>query len=597
MTTMIPRLCRLMLCLFLGTALADDASTWLTRFEKSGGVETARFQESMEYFSRLAKSSSAARWLEFGVSPEGRSLKMLVISQDRCFTPEKARRAGKPVVLIQGCIHPGESEGNDAGMLIARDLLVNRRHAKLMDHLILIFIPIFNVDGHKRTSWNSRINQNGPTETGWRVTATRLNLNRDFVKADAPEMRAWLAMYHAWQPHFFYDCHTTDGQDFQYVLNYYIDTHPAYGGPISRWAADRFLPRLLCRAEQEGLIIGPYAGLVDERDPAKGMMGGVWRPMLSNSFATLMNRAGFLIEAHSLKPYKQRVEATRDLLLMGLDLIADDADELMKAVAQGDRWSAGLGKTYDPQPSFPLAFRTLKDGGDSLVYRGYQVRYVKGEISGEEYPIYTQEVKNTPSLYLDKVEPAVLVSPPLGYLVPAAWQNVVQVLDRHGISYVRLKQTAHMHVETYRFTDVKFRSTPYEGRQLVSLKTIPVSLERTFQAGDLYVPVDNHKSRLIMYLLEPASPDALIGWGFFNTIFEDREYFEEYVMEPLAQGMLKSQPAIKKEFIERLATDSSFAASPRQRLYFFYERSPFFDAEKNLYPIARVIKPLEATIF
>jgi len=585
-----------MLCLFLGTALADDASTWLTRFEKSGGVETARYQESMEYFGRLAKSSSAARWLEFGVSPEGRSLKMLVISKERCFTPEKARLSGKPVVLIQGCIHPGESEGNDAGMLIARDLLVNKRYAKLMDHLILLFVPILNVDGHDRYSWNSRINQNGPTETGWRVTATRLNLNRDFVKADAPEMRAWLAMYHAWNPRFFYDCHTTDGQDFQYVLNYYIDTHPAYGGPISRWAADRFLPKLLRRAEQVALIIGPYAGLVDERDPSKGMMGGVWRPMLSNSFATLMNRAGFLIEAHSLKPYKQRVEATRDLLLMGLELIADDSASLIEAVAQGDRWSAGLGKSYDPQPSFPLAFRTLKDVGDSMLYRGYDVRYVKGEISGAEYPIYSQGIKDIPSLYLDKVEPSVLVSPPLGYLVPAAWRNVVEVLDSHGIFYVRLKQSIRVEVETYRFTDVKFRPAPYEGRQLVSVKTIPVVMQRTFQRGDLYVPIDNYKSKLIMYLLEPSSPDALLGWGFFNSIFEDREYFEEYIMEPLAQEMMASHPDVKKEFTERLAADSVFAASARQRLYFFYERSPFFDVEKNLYPIARVTNRLEGTL-
>ncbi len=597
MTIMARRIICLMLVFLPWTTFAKDASAWLTRFERSGGVETARYQESMEYFSRLAQSSSAAQWLEFGVSPEGRSLKMLVISQDRCFTPEKARVAGKPVVLIQGCIHPGESEGNDASMLIARDLLVAERHAELMDHLILLFVPIFNVDGHERCSWNSRINQNGPTQTGWRVTATRLNLNRDFVKADAPEMRAWLAMYHAWKPHFFYDCHTTDGQDFQYVLNYNIDTHPAYGGPISQWAADRFLPRLLRRAEQEGLIIGPYAGLVDERDPAKGMMGGVWRPMLSNSFAALMNRAGFLIEAHSLKPYKQRVEATRDLLLMGLELIADDAASLMKAVAEGDRWSAGLGTIYDPQPSFPLVFRTLKNVGDSILYRGYKVRYVKGEISGAEYPIYSQEIKNTPSLYLNEVEPAVLVSPPLGYLVPAAWRNVVQVLDSHGIHYFPLKQTVHVEVETYRFTDVKFRSTPYEGRQLVSLKPIPVSMRRAFQAGDLYIPLNNPKSKLIMYLLEPASTDALIGWGFFNAIFEDREYFEDYVMEPLAQGMLRSQPDIKKEFNARLAADSLFAASPRQRLYFFYERSPFFDVEKNLYPVARVIKRQEDMIF
>ena len=578
-------------CLIPLMLFAGRDPDWLTRFEKSYGTETSRLQETMDFFKRLAQSSPYAKCIEFGISPEGRPLTLFVIAKDRNFTPSQAEKSGKPVVLIQGCIHAGESEGKDAAMLIARDLLIDHQHPELMNHLVLLFLPIFNVDGHERMSEGNRINQYGPKETGWRVTATRLNLNRDFLKADAPEMRTWLKMYHAWKPHFFFDCHTTDGKDFQYVLTYNIDTHPAYGGAISAWAAERFLPQVVQRLAESGLITGPYAGLLNEKNPSQGLLGGVWRPMLSNSFATLLNRAGFLIEAHSLKPYTQRVEATRNMILLGLQQIVEQKETLIEAVRAGDRSASTMGKQYDPQPSFPIAFRTRMDQWEPLLYRGYQVRYEHGKISGGEYPIYTQIAENVESKFFNQVESAQEISPPLGYLIPRAWQNVIQVLQAHGIPYQELDQEITAEFETFRFSEVKFRTTPYEGRHLVTFKAQPVLLKRTYHPGDIRVLTANPKAKLIMYLLEPQCQDALIGWGFFNQIFEDREYFESYVMEPLAQEMATQNPLWALEFERKVAQDSAFSRSPRQRLQFFYERSKYYDGEKNLYPIARITNP------
>ncbi len=569
-----------------------NISNWKTHYEQTGGLETPGYTETMDFFTRLDGASSIAKMIQFGVSPEGRELQLFIISKDKFFTAEQVRASGKPIVLIQCCIHPGESEGKDAAMMLARDLLIDKKYPEILEGLIVTIIPIFNVDGHERFGPYNRINQNGPKEMGWRVTSTRLNLNRDYVKADAPEMRDWLTMFNQWKPHLFIDCHTTDGQDFQYVLTYKIDTHEDYGGAVSAWAKNDFLPAIIPACENKGHIIGPFAGLGDENHPEKGLMGGVWRPMLSNPYITIRNRAGLLIETHSLKPYPPRVRATYDFILVGLQEIASHPDKLMQAVKAEDQRASQFGKHYDPDQKYTLAYRTRTDIGDSLIYRGFRFEPKKGEISGIEYPSYTKEKWDVPSILFEEVEPAIVISPPLGYLIPQQWSGVIEVVQLHGVKIYRLVEDLKGEFEGYRFSDVKFRSFPYEGRQLVTYKTNPVKENRTFKAGTVYVPLNCPESKIIMQMLEPQAPDALIGWGFFNTVFEMREYFEPYIMESMAQQMIKKNPKLLKEFNAKLKSDSAFAANPYQQLMFFYERSPYWDEEKNLYPIARITTPL-----
>ncbi|MCU0646077.1 MAG: hypothetical protein MUC94_17675, partial [bacterium] len=208
------------------------------------------------------------------------------------------------------------------------------------------------------------------------------------------------------------------------------------------------------------------------------------------------------------------------------------------------------------------------------------------------YLSYASEKRDVATIVFNEAEPTVTVAPPLGYLIPQQWTDVIDVVKLHASKMYRLTEDVTGEFEGYRLSDAKFRSFPYEGRQLVTYKTDAVNDQRTFKAGSVYVPLGCPESKIIMQMLEPQAPDALVGWGFFNTIFEMREYFEPYMMEPMAQKMIAEHPELLKEFNTKLASDSAFAANSYQRLMFFYERSPYWDQEKNLYPVARVTRPL-----
>ena len=573
---------------FLNSLRGDE---WSTYYEKSGELETPRYDETMAYCERLAKASPYAQMRSFGTSPEGRGIYMIIISKEKTFSPTAVKSSGKPIVMIQSCIHPGESEGKDASLRLMRDFIVFQRQPNILQEIVLIFIPIFNVDGHEQFSAYNRINQNGPKEMGWRVTATRLNLNRDFMKADTPEMRALLELFNQWMPHLFIDCHTTNGADYQYELTYQIDVHEDFGGAVSVWARDQFIPHIISICEKQGHVIGPFAGLIERHHPEKGMRGGIWPPRLSNPYMTLRNRAGLLIETHSLKPYNIRVSVTYDFILAALEELSVHPERLLEAVKTEEKRCIQLGSQFNPEKQFGLQYK-ITDQGDSIIYRGYKFMERDGPISGEKYPVYEGSALDVPTIYYNNVAPSILISPPSGYLIPQAWQKIIQVIKLHGIQTYRLSEDITDEFETYRFSHPKWRETPYEGRHPVSFKTHPVVERMTFRAGSIYVPLAQAGAKVILHLLEPQAPDALIFWGFFDTIFEQKEYFETYVMEPLAQKMAEEDPDLMQEFERKLAGDSGFAADPYQRLKFFYERSPYWDKQKDLYPVARVTRPL-----
>ncbi|MBN1540949.1 hypothetical protein JW992_02305 [candidate division KSB1 bacterium] len=582
-----------MVLLMLASLLLSCRTTeigWETIFEQSDGLRTPRYLETMDYFARLANASPQAKWQRFGVTPLGRDLNILLIDSNARFTPETNHH--KPLIFILCAIHPGESAGKDAAMILARELLIENRYPHLVEKVSLGIIPIFNADGHENFNPYNRINQIGPEEMGFRVTSTRLNLNRDFMKADSPEMQHFLELYQTWKPDLLIDCHTTDGEDFQYVASYYIDTHPQFGGPISVWARDRFLPDVLRRCEEKKVYLAPYAGYVDPLRPDLGMQGGVWPPRLSNIYCTLCNRGGFLIEAHSLKNYKTRVRATGEILRACLESVADQPDELLLAVQEGDLQATQIGRDYDPEQLFSLTFSTRKDEWDTLLYRGYRIERQKGKISGLEYLVYSDEKRDRPIVYYNTVRPEQQITPPMAYVIPPQWQDAIAVLQAHRVPLYRLNRSLNDSLQTYRFSDVAFHSWPYEGRFRVNYQALPVIEKIHLPPGSVYVPLANPKSRLILNLLEPQAPDALVHWGFFNTIFEHRVYFETYVMEPMAQQMLAQDPASAEEFKRRCDQDSVFAADGRKKLEFFYERTPYYDRERNRYPIVRLTKVL-----
>ncbi|HTY58165.1 MAG TPA: M14 family metallopeptidase, partial [Bacteroidota bacterium] len=281
---------------------AGDDGRWVTDFERSGGLKTPRYAETMSYCRKLAAASPWIHVTSFGVSPEGRELPLVILARDRAFDPSAVRKTGRAVILIQSGIHAGEIDGKDASLMLMRDIAVTKRLSHLLDSAVILFVPIFNVDGHERFGPFNRINQDGPEEMGWRVNAQNLNLNRDYMKCETPEMQAMLRLFNAWLPDLYVDCHVTDGIDFQYDITYAVEPAPYLDPGVSEWVRLTLLAESLPAVEKSGHKIFAYVFPREDRDLSKGLNGGASTPRFSTGFAALENRPAVLIETHMLKP-------------------------------------------------------------------------------------------------------------------------------------------------------------------------------------------------------------------------------------------------------------------------------------------------------
>lgn len=566
-------------------ALAESAPL-STLAEQSGFVRTGRYDEVIRLCAEFAKTwPDSVRCVEFGRTPEDRPMLALVAGAADALTPEAARAKRRPVLLVQGGIHAGEIDGKDAGFLILRELFQGRLAKGALDRLTLVFVPVFNIDGHERFgAWN-RPNQRGPEQMGWRTTAQNFNLNRDYMKADAVEMQAMLNLIGAWDPIVFADLHVTDGAQFEHDIS--ITMEPVHSGDAAlRKAGLALRTAVLERLSKRGsLPLAFYPSFVDYDNPASGFADGVAPPRFSTGYMPLRNRFGILVETHSWKDYPTRVRATHDTIRALIELAMQEGARWRQLGAEADARAARLaGKP------FALAYKAT-DKARTIDFRGYAYTRTPSAISGT---LMTRYDENTPQVWKlplrDDVQPSLVVDAPLGgYLVPAAWATRISArLDLHGIEYRRLAQAwPGAETETFRATSKKFGDASFEGRQTLTLEGRWSAAVNDIPAGALFVPIAQAKSRLVVALFEPQAPDSFVAWGDFNTAFEQKEYMEAYVAEEQARLMLARDPTLKAEFEKKLKDDAAFAKSPRARLDFFYRRHPAWDAGYNRYPVLR----------
>jgi murein tripeptide amidase MpaA len=580
----------LALTMVLGTtAAAGQASdaAWLTRAESSGFTETSRYDETLEDCQRLEKDSPWVRVTSIGTSPEGRQLILVIASKDRAFDPRAAARTGKPIVLVQAGIHAGEIDGKDAGIMLLRNITTGSEQA-LLDRAIILFLPIYNVDGHERFGPYNRINQNGPREAGWRTTSRNLNLNRDYVKADAVETRAWLSMFTSWWPDLLIDCHVTDGADFQYDVTYWDETSPNSPLPVRAWMAHATKERVVPELAGRGHRSAPYIFLKDDTDPASGFEGAPPTPRFSTSYAALQNRPAFLIETHMIKDYHTRVIATYDTLRALLRAVNLDAEGLRRAVREAEA------AAVRPGP-LALTFKMKPDGVEET-FHGLKYRRELSEVSGGMRIVYGTEPMEMTVQRRASMEPDVTITKPAAYLVPPQWTEAIERLRAHGLSLQRLTRDASIEVEGYRLSSPSWNANPFEGHHTATFKTERLPAQaRHFVAGTVVVPMDQRSSAVAAHLLEPQGPDSLVSWGFFDGIFEQKEYAEAYVLEALARDMMAKDPELKAAFERQIAADPEFARSPYKRLDFFFRHSPWWDDHIGLYPVARSASPIRAS--
>ncbi len=570
---------------------AAAPNEWLTHYEQNECNATPRYAETIGYCRRLAEASPWVRVMPFGRSPQGREMFVVVLSRHGVFSPEAASQSDDAVVLIQNCIHAGECEGKDASLMLMREMAVTKSLAHLLDHATVLIIPIFNVDGHERFGPYNRINQIGPVEMGWRSTAQRLNLNRDYVKAETPEMRAKLALWNAWQPDLHIDNHSTDGADFQYDVMYAIAHQQETAAPVRRWIDELYLPVLLPAMARDGHVMMPYAWLIDRFDASKGLRHEPFEPRLSTGYGPLRNRPSLLVESHVRKPYRVRVQAHYDIMRHTLEIVGREAAALRAAVRQADSETAEWGRAYDPERRYPLRLE-LTDESEPYTFRGVQTRTEMSEISGALRLIYEPEPVEVATKLYASTRPAAEVAPPVAYLLPPEWAHLTTYLDAHGVRHERLKQPYEGEVESYRFGEVKWAGEPFEGHHLVTCRAEPIRERRTYPPGSVLVRLDQPGAKVALHLFEPDSRDSLVAWGLFDQVFDRIEYGETYILEDLARRMLAEDPALREEFESLLRRDREFRADPFRRLYFFYDRSPWADTLRNVYPVARITSSL-----
>ncbi|MBA2494228.1 MAG: peptidase M14 [Acidobacteria bacterium] len=566
---------------------------WLTLAEQTDYRKSWNYADTIAFAQKLAKVSSWLEYKSFGKSGEGRDLPLLIAATDKTFTPEAARKSGKVIVFIQAGIHSGEIDGKDAGFALLRDIAITKTRADLLKNVVILFVPIYNVDGHELASSYNRINQNGPFEMGFRGTSANLNLNRDYMKADAPETRAWLALWNEWKPDFFIDCHVTDGADFQYNVTYEYAHFGEVSPLLKNWMDTHFDGNVVPKVEAEGNLLTHYVEFAG-REVTGGVATFIATPRFATGYTPLRNRIGLLIETHSYKPYKSRVRGTYDILRYTLEEINQNKVSLFEANRKADEETVERGKTYDGNRKFPLRLEITKNS-TPFVFKGTEYKVEDSDISGAKRIIYGTKPLNITIPKYDEAKVTASVAPPLYYIVPPQWQEVIAVLEAHGIKFQRTTKPLTIEVGSYRLTEPKWLPASFESHNTMNYKTVPIKEMGTFPANSVIVPLDQEAANVAIHLLEPDSPDSLLYWGFFSAIFEQKEYGEAYVVEKLAREMLAKNPELKKEFEEKLK-DENFAKNSNARLRFFYERSPYYDKRIGLYPVGRITTNLDEKI-
>ncbi len=574
-----------------------------TPAERSGYRTTPDYPETLAYLERLAAGHPDRVRLEsFGTSGEGRELLLVVVSNDGEFDPDRVHAAGRAVLLVQNAIHAGEMDGKDACLALLRDLLDGTLPRELLGRTVWAFVPVYNVDGHERRSAYHRINQNGPELAGWRANGTNLNLNRDYLKAEAPETRAFLRMFRRWRPDFFVDDHVTDGADFQYDVTFAVDATPDVFPATAEWIRTRVTPELERQVNASGHLAFPSTiFLRDETDPAQGLAFPANPPRFSTGLMILQNRPGLLVELHMLKSYERRVTGNYELLRALLAVLGREAPTLIDLNRRADEAAGELGSTAGRARPFPLA---LGPSGVTTPtpFHGLEYTRYPSAISGTTAVRYGDRPWETTLLMETGVRVVTSVLLPAGYLVPPAWVRVLEVLEAHGVVVRRTRASWTGVVERYRLEGMAWPPRPFEGRfPILAASTVErafgtfgrCTLHRetvTFPEGSAAVLLDQRLAKVAIHWLEPEAPDSAVRWGFFDPIFEQKEGAEGYVLERLAETELAKDPRLAAEFRHRLEADPEFAARPEARLGFFFDRSPWGRANRvGEYPVGRLL--------
>ncbi|MEN8799383.1 MAG: M14 family metallopeptidase [Flavobacteriaceae bacterium] len=561
----------------------DKTQDFPISFETSKGSETATYEEAIDFYKALAREFPEINIQTIGSTDSDIPLNVVTFNTEADFNFQKLAE-DKTVVLINNAIHPGESDGVDASMMLFRDLALEKIRAP--ENVVVVTIPVYNIGGALNRGSKTRVNQHGPTEYGFRGNARNYDLNRDFIKGDTKNTRTFYQIYHLVQPDVFVDTHVSNGADYQYALSHLFTQHNKLGGESGAFIEERFIPDIEKMMSDGGWPATPYVNVFN-RPPDKGFIQFIDHPRYSTGYTSLWNTFGLMIETHMLKPYEERVNATYEFL-NNLVSFCEAEHQKIKALRKTAK-EVDLKRIY-----YPIKWQIDSTKNRTLAFKGYQADTLISSVTGFSRLSYDRDqpfTKNIP--YYNEYLPVDSVRIPSAYILGKQWQGIIELLDLNGISYTRIAKDTVINVESYRISNYKSYENPYEGHYPhYSTRVEGKFTDQYFAEGDYWIPTDQSGIRYLMETLEPAAMDSFFNWNFFDTVLQQKEGFSPYVFEDLAEAMLDSDSVMQQEFLQKKESDEVFAQNWYAQLQWIYAQSEYYESTFMQYPVYRVHKGL-----
>lgn len=566
-------------CDFSDYTLEKDYD-FTTVFERSEGAETATYPQVIDYYENLAAVYPEIDLQQMGETDSGEPLHLAIFNPEGNFEIDQLREDHQIIFIVNG-IHPGESDGIDATMMLFRDLAQDS--IAIPENTIIATIPVYNVGGALNRNSTTRTNQNGPNSYGFRGNARNFDLNRDFIKADTKNTRSFYEIFHYLKPDILIDTHVSNGADYQYSITHLFTQHDKLGGDLGEFLEEELRFELEEDLEEKEIPITPYVNVFGEV-PEKGFSQFLDTPRYSTGYAALWNTLGMMIETHMLKPYPERVYATYELLKSMIAITGEKAEEIKALRAKAF-------KDFQEKEFYSFDFEPDSTNTTTLDFKGYEADTIESNVTGLPRLKYNRSQPFTKEVtYYNNFLPQQKVKIPAGYIIPQARYEVLELLELNEVEMQQFSKDTTMVVEIYHIADFETRAKAYEGHYPHFNTKVTSTIDTvTVNEGDYYVSTGQRAGRYLLATLEPAAPDSFFNWNFFDSILQQKEHFSAYVFEDLAEEILEDYPEIEKEFLQKKENDPEFAASSYDQLNWIYKQSDHYEKAHLRYPVYRVV--------
>lgn len=566
-------------CLSINFLSSQSPKEFLTVFEKSEGKETGTYSEVIRFYKNLSATYPEISMQEMGLTDSGLPLHMVVFNTDTYFDFSEIKKS-KRILLINNGIHPGEPDGIDATMMLFRDLAQGT--IKMPKHTVLVTIPIYNIGGSLNRNSGTRANQNGPKAYGFRGNARNYDLNRDFIKCDTDNAKSFAQIFHLVQPDVFIDNHVSNGADYQYTLTHLFTQHNKLGGTLGEYLNQEMMPLLEKKLADKEWDITPYVNVFNQV-PEVGFSQFMDYPRYSTGYTALWNVLGMMVETHMLKPYKQRVEGTYELMISMLEIIEENHEKIA-LLRKSSFYNFKEGTAY------PLDWQIDTTRISTLKFKGFEGKMITSEITGSQRLKYDRDKPFTKDvIYQNYFKPSIQVTVPKAYVVPQGWHDVVELLKLNQVQMKRFEKDTTLTVTSYKIAGFETRKNAYEGHYPHYNTTINASVENiTFRKGDYYIATNQPAKRYLLETLEPQAPDSFFNWNFFDAILQQKEGFSPYVFEDTAKVMLDNNDQLRIEFQKKKENDKDFSENWYMQLNWLYQQSIHAEKAYMQYPIYRI---------